>query len=107
MQKKAAKMNHQKNHPIQQKDFLELLDSFDEQICYRKPDGSLLLWNESFAYSIKEAFGVPSYVGMKTVDFIPPEQKDNFIDQREKFQKALGGEKQKSEFEYSVYKCLP
>ena len=100
--KKAAKMNHQKNHPIQQKDFLELLDSFDEQICYRKPDGSLLLWNESFAKSIKEAFGVPPYIGMKTVDFIPPEQKGNFIDQREKFQKALRGEKQKSEFTYSL-----
>ena len=40
------------------------------------------------------------YVGMKTVEYVPPEQKDNFIKEREFFQRALEGEKHRSEFKY-------
>jgi PAS domain S-box-containing protein len=82
--------------------FTALLNNIKDMVCSRDLEGALLVWNEAFAESIRASFGVEPFVGMKTMDYIPPEQQGNFIEQIEKFQLVLKGEKQISEFSYTM-----
>lgn len=79
-----------------------LINNTDEQICSRDREGDLVVWNAAFADAIRHAFGVEPYVGMRTVDYIPLEQKDNFNDLRERLKRLFDGEKVKDEFSYQL-----
>jgi PAS domain S-box-containing protein len=98
------KKEHQVSEGLRspESEFTALLNNIKDMVCSRDPEGALLVWNDAFAQSIRGSFGVEPFVGMKTMDYIPPEQQGNFIEQREKFELVLKGEKQVSEFSYTM-----
>ncbi len=83
-------------------EFAALINSIDDLVCSRDLEGALVVWNDAFAESIRASFGVEPYVGMKTVDYLAPDQRDNFAQQQKLFQQVLAGEKQISEFTYTL-----
>lgn len=78
-----------------------LINNIDDLVCARDRNGALLVWNDAFAEFIQVTLGVKPHVGMKTVDYISPEQKDNFKQPRELLQRVLAGERINTVFTYT------
>ncbi len=77
-----------------------LINNVDDMICSRDKNRALISWNRAFAVSIKTAFGVDPFVGMRTVDYLSPDQQEQFNRFSELYNLVLAGEQIKDEFEY-------
>ena len=79
-----------------------LLDNISDMVCSRDRERALVSWNKTFAESIKTAFGVNPFIGMRTVDYLSPDQRNKFNRFSELHNRVLSGEHIKEEFEYRL-----
>jgi PAS domain S-box-containing protein len=79
-----------------------LIENVDDMICSRDKERALVSWNKTFAESIKTAFGVNPFIGMRTVDYLSPDQRNKFNRFSELYNRVLSGEHIKEEFEYRL-----
>jgi PAS domain S-box-containing protein len=83
-------------------ELLALINSSVDQMCCRDKEGAIIAWNHAFASAIKASFGVEPYIGMKTVEYLAPEQRKNFDRHRHAFSRAVAGETIDEEFSYTL-----
>lgn len=78
-----------------------LIENSPDLICARDRDGGLIFWNDAFAASCRESLGIEVRVGLRTVEYIPPEALAQLASVREAYQQAWEGETQQTEFSYT------
>ena len=74
-----------------------VLDNADDIIVSRDTDGRVQVFNKAFSDIVKQLFGVDCHSGMRTQDFLSPEERKNW---EEILQRVLNGEKIRTEFSH-------
>jgi PAS domain S-box-containing protein len=76
------------------------IDGSDDAIAIRDRERRLLLWNPSFAKSVKINCGVDIRIGMRVEDYVSDDVLAKFKTQRDRLSLTFAGEPQRAEFEF-------
>lgn len=92
-EKRKAKETLQENHAT----LLAILENTEDVICARNQNHELLFYNTAFEKIIKKLFNLDAYVGLRTLDHLPPKAQEYW---KPILAKILAGNIVKGEFSW-------
>jgi PAS domain S-box-containing protein len=77
------------------------MENTADAICARDKAGALLFWNAAFNRACRNLFGVEASVGLKTVELIPEDQRENIAHIADIWRRVFGGETVRESYAYT------